>query len=219
MFAPVRLLRVQVGPVISVNHGMGMPSMSILLHELAKLLHYAKATDVVFIRMGTSGGLGLAPGTVVIAESAMNGMIEPFYELPILGERKRFDASFDGDLAREIFECREDTPAVMGKTMATDCFYEGQGRLDGAICEYDAEAKMAFLRRAHEAGVMNVEMEAVYLAAFTRRLGIRSALVCCTLLNRLEGDQVRSSKEELASFAQHSADIVLRYLRKKLSIE
>ena len=37
---------------------MGMPSLSILLHELAKLLHYAKVEDPVFIRLGTSGGIG-----------------------------------------------------------------------------------------------------------------------------------------------------------------
>jgi len=41
---------------------MGAPSLSILLHELAKLLHHAKAKDVIFMRMGTCGGLGLEPG-------------------------------------------------------------------------------------------------------------------------------------------------------------
>ena len=40
------------------QHGMGVPSASILLHEVLKLLHYAGAKDVVLFRMGTSGGLG-----------------------------------------------------------------------------------------------------------------------------------------------------------------
>ncbi len=40
------------------QHGMGVPSISILLHELAKMLNHAGATDVRFIRLGTSGGLG-----------------------------------------------------------------------------------------------------------------------------------------------------------------
>lgn len=30
-----------VGPVLVCSHGMGGPSTSILLHEVAKLLHYA----------------------------------------------------------------------------------------------------------------------------------------------------------------------------------
>ena len=33
----------KVGPVLMSNHGMGMPSVSILLHEVTKLLHYAGA--------------------------------------------------------------------------------------------------------------------------------------------------------------------------------
>jgi uridine phosphorylase len=49
----------KVGPVLSVNHGIGCPSMSILLHELIKLVHYAKCKDVTFFRLGTCGGLGL----------------------------------------------------------------------------------------------------------------------------------------------------------------
>lgn len=37
---------------------MGIPSISIMLHELIKLLHHAKCRDVTIIRIGTSGGLG-----------------------------------------------------------------------------------------------------------------------------------------------------------------
>ena len=48
----------KIGPVLSVNHGMGCPSLSILLNELIKLVEYAECKDVVFFRMGTSGGLG-----------------------------------------------------------------------------------------------------------------------------------------------------------------
>lgn len=48
----------KVGPIISVNHGMGCPSMSILLNELIKLIHYADCKDVIFFRMGTCGGIG-----------------------------------------------------------------------------------------------------------------------------------------------------------------
>uniref|UniRef100_A0A3Q3VMU8 Uncharacterized protein n=1 Tax=Mola mola TaxID=94237 RepID=A0A3Q3VMU8_MOLML len=32
----------KVGPVLSVSHGMGVPSIAIMLHELIKLLHYAR---------------------------------------------------------------------------------------------------------------------------------------------------------------------------------
>ena len=53
--------------MLCASHGIGQPSISILLHELVKLARYSKMKDPVFFRMGTSGGLGLAPGTVVFS--------------------------------------------------------------------------------------------------------------------------------------------------------
>ena len=50
---------------------------------------------------------------------------------------------------------------------------------------------MSFLKRLDEAGVKNIEMEATALAAITRAAGVRSGNVCVTIVNRLEGDQVR----------------------------
>lgn len=60
---------------------MGEPSISILLHEMIKLMHYAKAKDPVFIRIGSSGGIGVEAGTIVITEGAFNGKIESFHEI------------------------------------------------------------------------------------------------------------------------------------------
>lgn len=40
---------------------MGVPSISIMLHELIKLLHHAQCRDVVLFRLGTSGGIGEVP--------------------------------------------------------------------------------------------------------------------------------------------------------------
>jgi len=38
---------------------MGIPSLSILLHEVFKLLAYAKCKGVVMLRLGTCGGIGM----------------------------------------------------------------------------------------------------------------------------------------------------------------
>jgi uridine phosphorylase len=69
----------KVGPVLSVNHGIGCPSMSILIHELIKLLHYAECKDVTFFRIGTCGGVGIEPGTLVVTEEAVDGKFRPEY--------------------------------------------------------------------------------------------------------------------------------------------
>lgn len=41
------------------KHGIGVPSLMVIMHETLKLLHYAEAEDVRFFRIGTSGGLGM----------------------------------------------------------------------------------------------------------------------------------------------------------------
>ncbi|OTF74226.1 hypothetical protein BLA29_012787 [Euroglyphus maynei] len=59
---------------------MGISSLSILMHEILKLLHYAKCTNVTLFRIGTSGGIGVSPGTVVITGKAVDELLRPFYE-------------------------------------------------------------------------------------------------------------------------------------------
>ena len=44
----------KVGPVLSISHGMGIPSAGILLHEVIKLMYHAGVKDPVFIRLGDS---------------------------------------------------------------------------------------------------------------------------------------------------------------------
>ena len=65
----------KVGPVLSVSHGIGGPSISIMLHEVTKLLMYAGVSlgSVSFIRIGTSGGLGVPPGSVVVSDKVLLG--------------------------------------------------------------------------------------------------------------------------------------------------
>lgn len=208
----------KVGPIISVSHGMGMPSMSIFLHELTKLLHYAGVDDAKFIRIGTSGGVGVQPGTVVITEQGINGMLQPEFEQVVLGEKRVWPTTLSGEMFNDILACHGGVRTILGKTMGTNDFYEGQGRLDGALKPgYDPSQKMDFLRRAYEAGVRNIEMESTEFAAFCLRAGIPAAIVCAALLNRLEGDQVTSTPAQLAEFSDNAQRVVLEYMRRQLS--
>ena len=169
----------KAGPVICVSHGMGMPSHSILLHEITKLLHYAGASDVVYVRIGTSGGVGVAGGTVVVGKSAVNGELQCSFKRVVLGRVVEHSTEFDAELAAEAVALARREPVidcVLGNTMGTDDFYEGQARMDGAICEYDEAARLDFLERAFAAGVRNIEMEAPQFAAFCRRLGIPASV-------------------------------------------
>lgn len=78
---------------------MGVPSLTIMLHEIIKLLKYSGADDPIIIRLGTSGGLGksfalvfsascwlftdagVPAGTIVITNKAYNSFCEEFHEI------------------------------------------------------------------------------------------------------------------------------------------
>ncbi|XP_054847688.1 uridine phosphorylase 1-like [Eublepharis macularius] len=209
----------KAGPVLSVSHGIGMPSIAIMLHELIKLLHHSKCSDVIIIRLGTSGGIGLEPGSVVVTRQSVNATFKPQLEQVILGKSVFRSTHLDEKLAEELMECGKELDqfnTVVGNTMCTLDFYEGQARLDGAICSYSNEEKMKYLKAAHEAGVKNIEMESSIVAAMCHLTGIKGAVVCVTLLNRLQGDQITSSPEVLAEFESRPQKLVVYFIKKRL---
>ncbi|KAG1668704.1 Uridine phosphorylase 2 [Nymphon striatum] len=170
----------KVGPVLSVSHGMGIPSLSIMLHEIIKLMYYAECKDVQFFRMGTCGGIGIEAGNLVISESAVDGLMRPYLEMPVLGKLVRRPAVLDLNLAKDLKNCKEDGDSFdiyLGKTMCTYDFYEGQGRLDGAFCNYTEKDKMDFLHKISEDGVINMEMESLAFAAMCSYAGIKGMVL------------------------------------------
>lgn len=209
----------KIGPVLSVSHGMGIPSISIMLHELIKLLHHAHCSDVTIIRIGTSGGIGLEPGTVVITKQSVDATFLPRFEQVILGKTVVRNTDLDESVAQELLQCSKDLnlfETVIGNTMCTMDFYEGQARLDGAFCSYSEKDKQDYLNRANEAGVCNIEMESSVFAAMCKLSGLRAAVVCVTFLDRLKGDQVNSSHEVLHDYQLRPQKLVSCFIKKKL---
>ncbi|KAM7537380.1 hypothetical protein Aperf_G00000078184 [Anoplocephala perfoliata] len=217
---PGRYVMYKVGPVISVSHGIGVPSISIVLHEMAKLLYHAGASDVRFIRLGTSDGLGLKPGSVVVTTSCMDSAFNECFQLKIMGNTVQRPAFLDGQMVSDILEtakCMDlDFEVVSGKTMCANDFYEEQGRMDGAICEFTEGDKMAFLKKAYGLGVRNLEMESLGFAAFCQRLKIKAAVVCVTLENPLESGQISTPAHILHSWQERPIRILIAYMKKQL---
>jgi len=52
-----------------------------VLHELLKLVKYARCQDPIFLRIGTCGGLGVPPGTVVVTKDAFNGLLRNEHQI------------------------------------------------------------------------------------------------------------------------------------------
>lgn len=115
-----------VGPVLIASHGMGGPSITSLLHEIGKLLMHCKSS-ATWIRLGTCGGIGLEPGTIVITDEALNGAMEPYHTTIILGRRVNRTAIFNEEVNDKLSAvCKQlGFKAARGKTLCADDFYEG----------------------------------------------------------------------------------------------
>lgn len=211
-----RFVLYKIGPILSVAHGMGIGSIRIMLHEITKLLHHAGARDFSYIRIGTCGGIGVDPGTVVLTEEALNPKLEANDEVVTLGKVRSYPTQFDAALTRALYEHRGHIPLVRGKTVATNCFYEEQTRLDSAMDPgYTREEQQIFLHHLQSIGVRSYEMEATALAGFCNRAGIPAADASVVIVNRLEGDQITSTHEKLAAFSNNAQNLVLQYIRQK----
>lgn len=210
----------KVGPVLCVSHGMGTPSMSIMLHEVIKLLHYSECKDVTFLRLGTCGGIGLEGGTLIITKSVVDGLMQPYQEVTVLGRRTRRPSIIDHTLATELHTLAQQElpnwPSTCGTTMCTDDFYEGQARLDGAFCSYSQEEKMEYLQKLRDQGIVNMEMESSAFAAMCSFAGISSSVICVALLNRLQGDQVNTPKEVMDEWQLRPQKLAALFIKKRL---
>ena len=212
--------------VLFASHGMGMPSASIAVQELMRLVFFLKRgdpgalDDVFWCRVGTSGGVGLPAGTVVVSSEGLMADLKPYRLLRGGQGQYWFDGHFPATTRDAILAANAgsaDFEVVSGKTVAGNEFFLEQFRLDGAICLETTETKMDWLRWLDDNGVRNIEMEGAMLAGYLNHWGFpRFAMICCTLLNRLEGDQVTATAAQLHKFSADSGVALFNYLRASL---
>ncbi|HQR79352.1 MAG TPA: uridine phosphorylase [Actinomycetota bacterium] len=211
--------------VLFASHGMGMPSASIAVQELMRMVYFLKRGDlaaldeVFWARVGTSGGVGLEGGTIVVTTEGLMADLRPYRVLNGGMGEYWFDSTFPADVAAAIVEANAGSglDLATGKTVAGNEFFLEQFRLDGAVCMETPETKMAWLEWIHDNGVRNIEMEGAMLAGYLNHWGFpKFAMICCTLLNRLHGDQVTASAEQMHQFSENSGVALFNYLRATL---
>jgi uridine phosphorylase len=104
--------------------------------------------------------------------------------------------------------------------MACNSFYEEQGRLDGALCEYTEADQRRFLTRCRdELHVVNFEMESLTVASFCTRASIPCAVVCAVLVNRTagDGDTPTAAAALLKEWEMRPVRVATAYVFKRLS--
>ena len=76
---------------------------------------------------------------------------------------------------------------------------------------------MGWLGWLHDNGVANIEMEGAMIAGYLNHWGFsKFAMICCTLLNRLDGDQVTATPEQLHKYSEDSGVALFNYLAANL---
>lgn len=206
--------------VLFASHGMGMPSASICVQELMRMVFFLKGGNldeldrVFWARVGTSGGLGVDPGTVVLTTESLMADARPYRLLA--GEREHcFDGAFPRRTAEAIAEAsrHEEIEIILGKTVAANEFFIEQMRLDGAIRLAGEAEKFRWLDWIYGKGVRNIEMEGAMLAGFMNHWGFGEfAMICCTIVDRRRGDQVTSTAEQLRRYSANSGRVLFNYL-------
>jgi len=209
-----------VGDTMVVNHGMGLGSISILLHEVTILLHAAGAKGVEYFRIGTSGGYGEDAGKVVIANSATSDKLsevndQAYWPKTVAGKTELWRADADPNLIDELEAVADESYTMVARTMAKRSFYGAEARQDGAVCHLTKEEAEAFFIECRDQGILNSEMEAGEFYAITRQLGIRGAVVCVILDNALKHDTLSMTKEEKKEYSRRAEKVVLDYILRK----
>jgi uridine phosphorylase len=77
---------------------------------------------------------------------------------------------------------------------------------------------MSYILELNRNGVTNIEMESLAFAALTHHAGVRAAVVCVSLLDRLKGDQVLAPKEVLQEWQLRPQVLIAQYIKKELGL-
>ena len=175
-------------PVLVVSTGIGGPSASIAVDELAQL------GVTTFLRIGTSGAIqaGIQLGDVVITTGSVRLDGASTHYAPI-----EYPAVAHHEVVQALLVAArlEDTTVHVGVTASSDTFYPGQERMDSfsGMLLRRFQGQTEELRRLH---VLNYEMESATLLTMCAALGLRGGCVTGVAAVRASGEQI--SPEALA---------------------
>ena len=163
-------------PVVICSSGIGGPSTSIAVEELAQL------GVTTFLRVGTTGAIQphIEPGDVIVTTGAvrLDGASHHFAppEFPAVPDFGCTTALVEAGRAAGV-------ELHIGVTASSDTFYPGQERYDTVSGRVTRRFRGS-LQEWQELGVLNYEMEASTLFTMSAALGLRAGCVAGVLVNR-----------------------------------
>lgn len=183
-------------PVVVCSTGIGGPSVSIAVEELAQL------GLRTFLRVGTTGGIQphLQLGDVIVTTGAVRLDGASLHFAPL-----EFPAVADLECTRALVDAARaiGVEPHVGITASSDTFYPGQERYD----TYTGRVTRRFrgsLEEWQAMGVLNFEMEAATLFTMCASSGLRAGCVAGVLVNRTQNenpDEATASQIESTTVA------------------
>lgn len=166
---------------ISATSGMGAPSLSIVVNELAQV-----GIDAV-IRVGTSGAIQprVKMGSVVITRAALTRQGAADDIAP-----REYPAAADPFLTMALVEAARELRVEwhIGVTASVDTFFEGQERSEMSANKKLLRHLRGVTDEYRALGILNFEMEAGTLFKMGGVYGLATACICAVIANRTQSE-------------------------------
>lgn len=200
------LAKIDSTPIVITSTGIGGPSTSIAVEELAQL------GVRTFLRVGTTGGIqpDVRAGDVIVTTASvrLDGASQHFAPT-------EFPAVANFACTRALVEAAEESGAKLhvGVTASTDTFYPGQERYD-TFSGRVVERFRGSLEEWQSMGVLNYEMESATLLTMCASSGLRAGCVAGVIVARDEEEipdmeTVRRSESTAVNIVVEAARILV----------
>lgn len=187
-------------PVLVTSTGIGGPSTSIAVDELAQL-----GVDT-FIRVGTTGAIqpDIDVGDVIVTTGAvrMDGASTHYapIEYPAVAHHEIVAALLEAGRAAGI-------PCRPGISCSCDTFYPGQERYD-SFTGYVPRRFQGITEEWRRLRVLNYEMEAATLLTLAAAMGLRAGAAVGVVVNRARGEAIAPA--DLERGERHAVLVAVR---------
>ncbi len=187
-------------PVVVCSTGIGGPSVSVAVEELAQL------GVRTFLRVGTTGSIqpDVTNGTIVITQAAVRLDGASFHFAP-----SEYPAASDFWCTKALVEAAEATgaPYRVGITASSDTFYPGQERYDTVAGTVTARFRGS-LADWRELKVLNFEMESATLFTMCSTNGWRAGCVAGVIANRAV-EEIPTDEAAIAATEERAIDVAI----------
>ncbi len=192
-------------PVLVTSTGIGGPSASIAIDELAQL------GVRTFLRVGTTGAIqpDVNVGDVVVTTGAVRLDGASTHYAPI-----EYPAVAHHEVVAALLRAARELSVVArpGVTCSCDTFYPGQERYD-SFSGYVPRRFQGITEEWRKLGVLNYEMEAATVLTLTSAMGLRGGCAAGVVVNRTRSEAITKGDLDLGEKnAVKVAALAIKYL-------